>query len=113
VRRFFTISSLGLAVFALANAVSLFVRSDDPYDDPDPMDRYGFPFVFCERMQPLFSGGQYFYYHSDQEWFSSGALWGDVGAGLVACCLPAAVLHLAGARRGGMRPNIGLHWTRR
>ena len=52
-RRFSVVFFLGLLVFALANVVSLAIRSDDENggEPPDwlPKDRFGFPVAILER----------------------------------------------------------------
>ena len=72
---------LGFSVFALANFISYFVRSDDP-DDADSRERYGFPFLISSQI-PEVSGGVTYYPKGPYQYFSRTALWTDLSIAVV------------------------------
>jgi hypothetical protein len=110
-KRYAIAFSLGLLGFALANLVSLFVRSDD-MDDPDSTDRYGFPFLISADI-PSYSGGVS--YPDPNAYFSRAALAADVAIATFASALGAGLY--TAARRDGSKgprpanPTIPLHST--
>lgn len=88
-KRFTIVFSVGLLAFALANFLSLFVRSDDA-DAPDSTERYGFPFLISAQI-PQASGGVTYYPKGPYQYFSDTALWADVSIALVASGLTAGI----------------------
>lgn len=87
-KRFVTVFSIGLLIFALANIAAAIIRSDDP-DAPDSTDRYGFPFLISAEV-PTFSGGVR--YHDDPNaYYSRGALWSDIAIAIIVSGLAASI----------------------
>jgi hypothetical protein len=107
-KRFAIAVSIGLLAFALANLVSLFLRSDD-VDEPDSKDRWGFPLLVSEEF-PGWSGG-----HSipDQDaYFSRAALVADLSIFTLGSAAVAGVFNVFRQSRAGY-PTMSLHSTPR
>jgi hypothetical protein len=105
-KRFAMVFLVGFLLFALANFISYFVRSDDP-DDADSRERYGFPFLISSQI-PQASGGVTCYPKGPYQYFSRNALWTDLSIAVVTSGFAAAIYSMVSCKMAQRTKTEGL-----